>query len=70
MPKYDFQCLDCGENFEKLTTPQKIVEVKCLKCGSKKTQKLLANPAIILKGAGFYKTDSQKNESSNSKKTS
>ena len=60
MPKYDFKCEECGYEFEKLTSPQKIKEVKCLKCSSSKTQKLLSAPSIILKGAGFYKTDSRK----------
>lgn len=59
MPKYDFQCNECGHEFEKLTTLQKIKNVKCLKCDSKQVQKLLSAPAIILKGGGFYKTDSR-----------
>lgn len=66
MPKYDFKCLNCEHEFEALTTPQKIEEVKCLQCDSIKTQKLLSAPAIILKGGGFYKTDSsQKTSQSN-----
>ena len=72
MPKYDFKCKDCKHEFEELTTPQKIDEIKCLKCGSKNTEKLLSAPAIILKGKGFYKTDSRikSGSSKKSKKSS
>ena len=66
MPKYDFRCDECNHEFEALTTPQKINEVKCLECGSDKTQKLLSAPAIILKGQGFYKTDSRSKKSKKS----
>lgn len=64
MPKYDFKCEECEHHFEALITLQKMKEIKCLKCGSPKTQKMLSAPAIILKGQGFYKTDSQKASSS------
>ncbi len=63
MPKYDFKCEECGHEFEKLLSLQKTGEVDCLKCTSKKTKKLLSTPTIILKGGGFYKTDSRKKNS-------
>jgi len=62
MPKYDFQCLECGHEFEKTTSAQQVNEVRCLQCAGK-TQKLLSVPAIVLKGGGFYKTDSRKKQS-------
>lgn len=70
MPKYDFRCKECGKEFEKLTTPQAIKDVKCLECGSANTHKLLSAPSIILKGGGFYKTDSRSAKSNDKKKNS
>jgi len=43
MPVYEYQCLECGEKFEKLVrsmnSPQ---EIECPKCGGRKVEKLLS----------------------------
>jgi putative FmdB family regulatory protein len=43
MPIYEYQCLECGEKFEKLVrsinSPQ---EIECPKCGGRKVEKLLS----------------------------
>lgn len=63
MPTYDFQCKDCKHQFEALANLNQ-TDIKCLQCGSTQTNKLLSAPAIILKGEGFYKTDSNKKSTS------
>ena len=59
MPRFDFLCAACNETFEHLL-PMGGAPPKCLKCGSKKVEKLLSPPPVIFKGSGFYKTDSGK----------
>ena len=58
MPIYDYKCGRCGK-FEKL---QKISEeplTECPVCGSPVQRIISKNVGIVLKGPGFYKTDSQ-----------
>lgn len=58
MPRFDFTCQKCGNVFE-FSRPfgSKIIPA-CPACGSKRTEKQIAPPAIHFKGTGFYKTDS------------
>ncbi|HEY2932503.1 MAG TPA: FmdB family zinc ribbon protein [Acidobacteriota bacterium] len=56
MPLYEYQCSECGNNFEVI---QKFADPpvdKCPKCGGKVDKKLSA-PAIQFKGQGWYITD-------------
>ncbi|MFQ6090515.1 MAG: zinc ribbon domain-containing protein [Candidatus Bipolaricaulia bacterium] len=41
MPIYEYQCLECGEKFEKLVRSMNnpTSEVKCPKCGGRKVEK-------------------------------
>lgn len=60
MPTFDFHCTACNHTFE-FSRPFGSNEMpKCPACGSKKTEKQIAPPAIQFKGSGFYKTDSVK----------
>ena len=57
MPMYDYRCEKCGE-FEK---NQKITEEPlsvCPECGAPVHRIISRNVGIVLKGSGFYKTDS------------
>ncbi|MBI3336450.1 zinc ribbon domain-containing protein [Candidatus Peregrinibacteria bacterium] len=57
MPRFDFQCDQCGHIFES-TLPFGIKTLPfCPLCG-RTTQKCIAPPCIHFKGQGFYKTDS------------
>lgn len=57
MPTYDYKCENCG-TFEKI---QKITAeplTECPKCGGPVHRMISKNVGIVLKGSGFYKTDS------------
>lgn len=56
MPIYEYECKDCGFRTE---VRQNITDTpleKCQKC-SGRLRKLIAPPAIIFKGEGWYVTD-------------
>jgi putative FmdB family regulatory protein len=48
MPLYEFECSRCGLVFECITDSSR-QSVPCEACGSEKTKKLIAAPAIRLK---------------------
>lgn len=56
MPIYEFQCDDCGHQFEML---QKINEElpTCAACHNSNVRKLVSSPSFQLKGSGWYKSD-------------
>lgn len=59
MPTFDFQCRKCNHVFE-FSRPFGSIELPaCTACGSKRTEKLIAPPAVHFKGSGWYKTDSR-----------
>ncbi|MDD5026643.1 MAG: zinc ribbon domain-containing protein [Candidatus Peribacteraceae bacterium] len=58
MPRFDFQCFDCGHVFEHEVSFGTRRVPRCPACGGK-TEKLIAPPAIHFKGGGFYATDSR-----------
>jgi len=59
MPRFDFQCDQCGHIFESTILFGIKTLPPCPLCGST-TQKCIAPPCIHFKGKGFYKTDSTK----------
>ena len=58
MPTYDYECPDCGHEFEAFQTmAAKPIKV-CPKCGKRKVRRLIGSGmAPIFKGSGFYQTD-------------
>ncbi|MBI1982697.1 MAG: zinc ribbon domain-containing protein, partial [Acidobacteria bacterium] len=56
MPLYEYRCLKCGEQVEKIQKfsdpPLRI----CARCGGI-LERLLSSPAIQFKGSGWYVTD-------------
>ena len=56
MPIYEYECMNCGKNFEKI---QKITEEPLESCPfcSGKVRKLVSNCSFQLKGGGWYLTD-------------
>lgn len=59
MPIYAYQCLTCEEHFEVVRGLFENTLPKCPKCGKNKVEKRITAPNFILKGAGFYVTDSK-----------
>ena len=58
MPIYDYHCDHCGHTFSAVQLYADATLEVCPSCG-KKPRKLMATPAIVFKGGGWYKTDSR-----------
>lgn len=62
MPTYEYQCTSCDHGFE---VAQKFSDdplETCPECGGK-LRKVFGSVGIVLKGSGFYKTDSRSSSS-------
>ena len=75
MPTYDYECENCGHQFEQFQSITAKPTKKCPECGKMKLQRLIgAGAGIIFKGSGFYQTDyrseSYKQAKKNDTKTS
>ncbi len=60
MPIYEFECLACGEHFERL---QKMADPDpdvCSHCGAGPIRRCVTAPAFRLAGSGWYETDFKK----------
>ena len=58
MPTYDYECKECGHEFEKFQSITARPIRKCPACGKLKVRRLIGVGAgIIFKGSGFYQTD-------------
>ena len=81
MPIYEYQCQNCGHEFEKIQKFSDRPIRRCPECGGR-TEKLISRSAFVLKGGGWYadgyaggkkakkKTDSSSGGSSSTGKTS
>ena len=58
MPIYDYRCDHCGHVFSQVQSYTDATLEKCPSCGER-PRKLMATPAIVFKGGGWYKTDSR-----------
>lgn len=58
MPTYEYQCPDCGHEFEEFQTmTAKPIKV-CPKCKKRRVKRLIGSGMRpIFKGGGFYETD-------------
>jgi len=68
LPIYEYRCLKCGHQFEKM---QKIADKpvsKCEKCKERVTR-VFHPVAIHFKGSGFYSTDYGKKRTDSRKRT-
>lgn len=58
MPTYQYRCSKCGEQFELWQSIHDDALQRHPGCGGKVT-KVMAPAGIVLKGSGFYRTDSR-----------
>ncbi len=56
MPLYEYKCLKCGRNTEKIEPVSGPHLKKCPHCGGK-VESVITAPAIQFKGSGWYVTD-------------
>jgi len=64
MPTYEYACKSCGERTEAVQAFSDPPLTECPRCGGS-LRKVFGTPAIVLKGSGFYKTDSRAAAGSN-----
>jgi putative FmdB family regulatory protein len=58
MPTYEYACTDCGHRFDTVQSFSEPSLTTCPACGGT-LRKVFGNVGIVLKGSGFYKTDSR-----------
>ena len=70
MPIYEYKCLDCGANLEKMQKVSDAPLTVCEKCGGK-LEKQWSLSGFQFKGAGWYVTDyaGKKADTATEKKT-
>lgn len=69
MPTYDYRCAKCGNEIEVFQSFAEEPLTKHVGCGGK-LNKVLSPAGIVLKGSGFYRTDSAESSRSRSKSRS
>lgn len=57
MPNYDYQCTDCGHQFEHFQSMNDPKLTTCPECQGQLKRLLGSGSGIIFKGGGFYETD-------------
>ncbi len=59
MPRYVYECFECGHTVEKLEGWSAPAQQPCSECDHT-LQRIPSPPAIVFKGSGWYSTDSKK----------
>lgn len=57
MPIYEYECADCGHQFEAIQKMSDTPLVECPACHALSLKKLVSAVAFRLKGQGWYETD-------------
>jgi putative FmdB family regulatory protein len=58
MPTYEYRCTKCGEHLEVVQSFKDAPLTECPQCAGE-LRKVYSPVGIVLKGSGFYKTDSR-----------
>lgn len=66
MPTYEYACTSCGDRFEAVQSFSDPSLTSCPACGGT-LRKVFGNVGIVLKGSGFYKTDSRNGSNGSAK---
>jgi putative FmdB family regulatory protein len=69
VPKYQYQCKDCGEALEVQQSFTDDALTVCPNCGGD-LRKVFNAVGVVFKGSGFYKTDSRSTSGSSGSGTS
>jgi putative FmdB family regulatory protein len=69
VPKYQYQCKDCGEALEVQQSFTDDALTVCPNCGGD-LRKVFNAVGVVFKGSGFYKTDSRSGSSSSGSSSS
>jgi putative FmdB family regulatory protein len=57
MPTYEYECRDCGFEFEKFQSMTEERIKTCPECGGAVDRLIGTGAGILFKGSGFYQTD-------------
>ena len=57
MPIYEYQCNECGHEFEEMQKITDRPKRKCPACGKLKAKRVISQTTFVLKGSGWYATD-------------
>src|SRR5512146_2206380 len=60
MPIYEFECLTCGDRFDRLQKLSDPDPDACPHCGAASVRRRLTAPSFRLAGSGWYETDFKK----------
>jgi putative FmdB family regulatory protein len=60
MPIYEFECLTCGDRFDRLQKLSDPDPDSCPHCGATGVRRRLTAPSFRLAGSGWYETDFKK----------
>ncbi len=66
MPTYEYACNACGKHFDVVQSFSDKALTTCSECGGD-LRKVFGAVGIVLKGSGFYKTDSRSSSGSRGK---
>lgn len=60
MPTYDYECKECGHEFEAFQTMSEELLTECPSCGKESLRRLIGGgTGVIFRGSGFYINDSR-----------
>ena len=60
MPIYEFECMTCGDRFDRLQKLSDPDPTDCPQCGATGVRRRLTAPSFRLSGSGWYETDFKK----------
>ncbi|MCK4950197.1 MAG: zinc ribbon domain-containing protein [Gammaproteobacteria bacterium] len=69
MPIYEYKCIDCEHEMEKLQKISDTPLTDCPECGKPELKKMISAAGFRLKGSGWYETDFKNNSKSSSSKS-
>lgn len=63
MPRYEYQCAECGVRFERVQHFDEAPLSVCPECKGE-VHRLIGPVGVVFKGSGFYSTDHRKKDKS------